>query len=81
MKITMRYFGPAREALGIQGEEIELSDSATVGDLKSFLRAEKRGLATLLPSVRIAVGNAYVRDDHELVEGDEAAVIPPVAGG
>ena len=61
---------------------IELPERATVEDALNVLR-HRRELADLLTRipVRIAVNREYVPATTSLRDGDEVAVIPPVAGG
>jgi MoaE-MoaD fusion protein len=81
MKLQLLYFGIVRERLGRREESRELPGGATVGDLLDEL-ASSHGIFTLgAGSIRIAVNREYVEKDHVLADGDEVAVIPPVAGG
>ena len=81
MKIALLYFGIVREKLGRREETREIASGATVGDLLAEL-AESHGIFALgAGSIRIAVNREYVEKDHVLADGDEVAVIPPVAGG
>jgi molybdopterin converting factor subunit 1 len=81
MKLQLLYFGIVRERLGLREESREIASGATVGDLLGEL-AESHGIFALgAGSIRIAVNREYVEKDHVLADGDEVAVIPPVAGG
>jgi molybdopterin converting factor subunit 1 len=81
MNLKLLYFGIVRERLGRREESREIASGATVGDLLGEL-AESHGIFALgAGSIRIAVNREYVEKDHVLAEGDEVAVIPPVAGG
>ncbi len=81
MKLQLLYFGIVRERLGRREEAREVRSGATVGDLLAEL-AESHGIFALgAGSIRIAVNREYVEKDHVLADGDEVAVIPPVAGG
>lgn len=76
MQITVRLFAGLRELAGTGRQELELPDSASVGDVWPALDlgAEPAGLL-------YAVNRAYAERETELSEGDEVALIPPVSGG
>ena len=80
MTITALFFASYADVLGRNQIEMEVPAGSTVGDLLRQLRAldpERR----LPPAPLVAVNERYARHDHVLREGDEVAVIPPVAGG
>lgn len=79
MKIKIHYFASLRDQSGRSHEVIE-SEAQTPREL--FEELHDRYAFTLSPShVRFAVGDAYVEPDHQLQDGDELVLIPPVAGG
>ncbi len=88
MHVKVEYFGPAREAAGTGGEDMELSAPTTATALVVRVAQERGGrLATLLladgqlsRSVMLAV-NDQQADASPLKDGDTIAVIPPVSGG
>jgi len=71
--VRVRLFAGLREQAGWSERELEL---ATVADVWPALDlgAEPDGLL-------YAVNREYAERDHELHDGDEVAVIPPVSGG
>ena len=76
----MRLFGFQRELAGRPTVEVELNSGATVRDLRVALEqhpAIDRGL----DRAAVAVNLRYAGDDEPVTEGDEVALIPPVAGG
>lgn len=80
MTITALFFASYADAFGRDHMEMEVPKGSTVGDLLRHLRAldpERR----LPPAPLVAVNERYARTDQVLREGDEVAVIPPVAGG
>ncbi|MBX5490182.1 MAG: molybdopterin converting factor subunit 1 [Chloroflexi bacterium] len=81
MRVRVRYFAGAREAMGRAEEMRELPAGATVGALLARLRDEEPRFARLSPDMMVSVNFEYRAPDHPLAEGDEVAVIPPVSGG
>jgi molybdopterin synthase catalytic subunit/molybdopterin converting factor small subunit len=74
MHVTVRLFAGLRERAGTG--KLELDDVATVADVWAGL-----GLGDEPGRLLYAVNRAYVEPTHELHDGDEVAVIPPVSGG
>ncbi len=81
MRITVLYFAVFRERLGIDEETLDLSAGAHVRDAIAALAAKHESIATLRTKFRVAVNQDFTDDDHALADGDELALIPPVAGG
>ncbi|MCB0710974.1 MAG: MoaD/ThiS family protein [Ignavibacteriae bacterium] len=81
MKINIRYFGPAREAVGIEIEEMIVSTGISVAGLRELLLEQHPHFSTLAGASRFAVNMDYALDSDIIPEGAEVAVIPPVAGG
>jgi molybdopterin synthase catalytic subunit len=79
--VTVLLFAAAREAAGREQCELTMTAPATAGDLLARLVSELPALATHRATLRLAVNQAYVELDHQLADGDEVAVIPPVCGG
>ncbi|RMH39071.1 MAG: molybdopterin converting factor subunit 1 [Deltaproteobacteria bacterium] len=81
MQIQVRYFAVLRERLRRDGERLELPDGATVADAVDALAAAHDAVAALRGRFRAAVNMEMVDADAALADGDELALIPPVAGG
>lgn len=81
MKVRVRAFAGAREALGQRELVLELADDATVAGLLDRLFAERPGLLAMKASLRVAVNREYAEAEHRLADDDEVALIPPVSGG
>jgi molybdopterin converting factor subunit 1 len=80
MTITVLLFASYADALGRSQIELDLGSGATVGDVVDRVRG--LGDAMRLPaSPMVAVNEQYSSRDQQLREGDEVALIPPVAGG
>ncbi len=76
MRVRVRLFAGLRERAGMGENEVELTEGARARDVWELLElgSEPAGLA-------YAVNRQYVDRDHELSDGDELAIIPPVSGG
>jgi MoaE-MoaD fusion protein len=74
VRVTVRLFAGLRERAG-RGI-LELDDVATVDAVWARL-----GLGDEPPGLLYAVNREYVTRGHELRDGDEVALIPPVSGG
>jgi molybdopterin synthase catalytic subunit len=81
MQVTVKWFGPLREATGTKELGVRLPDGARLGDLAALLAREHAGFRELAPRLRAAVNQELVEDDPALADGDEVAFLPPVAGG
>ena len=74
MRVTVRLFAGLRERAGVS--RVELEDVARVADVWPRL-----GLGDEPPGLMLAVNREYAERGHELRDGDEVALIPPVSGG
>jgi MoaE-MoaD fusion protein len=81
MRLGLRFFAGAREAMGRSAMPLDVPDGATVGDLLARLRAEHPAFAALPPNLMVSVNLEYRTADYALGDGDEVAFIPPVSGG
>jgi sulfur-carrier protein len=81
VSVRVLAFAGARDALGIGELTLELTSSTSARALLERLCAEHPPLAPYAPSIRLAVNGAYASWDDPVVDGDEVAIIPPVAGG
>ncbi len=81
VQVTVLYFASARESAGLASESLELDAPASVQALRSALVARHAALSPLLPRLRFAVNQRMATDQTPLENGDEVALIPPVAGG
>jgi len=81
MRIEVLYFAILRERLKLDHETVELPAGASVAEARAAIGARHPEIATLLPRVQAAVNRGWVADDHRVADGDELALLPPVAGG
>ena len=77
--VTLRLFGPAREAAGIGALE---TSCESVGDLVAWA-TERFGadFANVLARSRVWVNGEASESSRRLADGDEVAILPPVSGG
>jgi molybdopterin synthase catalytic subunit len=81
VRVEVRLFAMQRAQTGLRSRPLDLPEGADVAAAWAALVAELPVLAPATGSVRFARNGAYVEPAAELAEGDELAVIPPVAGG
>ncbi|HUO58503.1 MAG TPA: MoaD/ThiS family protein [bacterium] len=79
MKVKVLLFAGLREKAGRGEMELEVEPGATARDLPGKIFGAV--MAEPPKSLRYAVNLDYVAGDGELKDGDEVALIPPVAGG
>lgn len=80
MTVTVFLFASYADAVGRSSLVLDLDSGATVRDVIAQVR-QLGDAAQLPPSPMVAVNEQYASRDRELLEGDEVALIPPVAGG
>ena len=81
MEIRTLFFASYKELLGTGELQVDLPDGATVSDLVAALRS-RGGAFTVLPATpAVAVNMTYTDTASLLNDGDEVALVPPVAGG
>jgi molybdopterin converting factor small subunit len=78
MQTTVLLFASWADALG-PSVTVDLPASPTAADLLAAVRARTGGRP--LPKPLVAVNHKYARPETPIREGDEVALIPPVAGG
>ena len=81
MRIEVLYFAILREKLQRETDAVELPATATIGDALAAIAALRPQIASLLPQVQTAVNRSMAPVTHALSDGDELALLPPVAGG
>ena len=80
MTVTVLLFASYADAFGAAALDLELPRDATVRDLVAAVQA-RPGTRAFPPSPLVAVNQHYASADVVINEGDEVALIPPVAGG
>ena len=80
MEINILAFGVAKDIFGGSAVNVQLSNDATVFNLKHLLE-DKYPRLKQLASYMVAVNDEYALDGDTIHERDEIAIIPPVSGG
>ncbi len=79
--VRIRLFARYSEVTGTESVSLELRAGATVADAVCQLRARIPN-GNLLPERPLAAVNLeHVLADRRLLDGDELALLPPLAGG
>lgn len=84
--LTVLLFGGMRDALRVDQIEVMVSHPATqtticVADLLEACAVQFPLVASWLPHLRVAVNHEYASPQTIIKNGDEVALIPPIAGG
>ena len=79
MRIRTLFFATYREMAGAETLDVDLPPGATAADLVASLR--ENGMGRLPAEPALAVNQEYAALTTPLSEGDEVALLPPVAGG
>jgi len=79
--VICRLFARYAEVVGREEVRIELPARATVGDAVARLREVVPNGSQLPERPLVALNREQVLADHALADGDELALLPPLAGG
>ena len=79
MTVTVLLFASYAEQLGTSSLTLELPEGSRVDEALSRIQANAAG--RLPPKPMVAVNQTYAKVSDVLRQGDELAIIPPVAGG
>ena len=80
MTLEILTFGIARDIIGSSVFSVDITEGATVDELKQLILARYPRFISL-SSLMIAVNTEYGNETTVLRENDEIALIPPVSGG
>ena len=81
MRIDVRLGSGLSRIAGSPRLAVDVADDATVGEVLVRVAQERPALAAGLPSALTVVHGTQVGGEQVLAEGDEVAVLTPVAGG
>ena len=81
MRVTVRFFASHREATGLTSYGAEVPQGARAGEVLALLYARFPKLQSAASRVAFARNREQVDADAQLRDGDELALLPPMAGG
>lgn len=81
MRIKVRLFASQRESLGRSSLDADVPEGSTAESVLVHLLAAHPSLAAPAGAIAFAVNQEHAAADTRLREGDELALLPPVAGG
>lgn len=81
MRIRLLLFALYRDLTGIGELDIDVSEGSTAAAALAVLRAGDGRFARIPERPVVAVNREYAQLDVHLNDGDELALLPPVAGG
>lgn len=81
IRVTVRLFAQYAELVGADAIPLELPPGATVADAVAAVRQQANNGQKLPSRPLAAVNLAHVLPEQRLANGDELALLPPLAGG
>lgn len=81
MTVRVLLFASYAELAGRESVELPVRPDATVDDVLHHLRAAIPGADRLPPRPLVAVNLVHARPETPVADGDELAILPPMAGG
>ena len=81
MRVHLLLFALYRDLAGVDELTLDLPDGSNAAGALSILRSSDARFARLPQRPVVAVNREYALLDAPLRDGDELALIPPVAGG
>ena len=79
--VRLRFLARYAELVGREEIELDIAQPATVGDLVRRVQDELPAARQLPDHPLAAVNLQHVRLDAAVRDGDEVALLPPLAGG
>ena len=80
-QIRLKFFARYAELVGADERELSVVLPATVADVVRRARDEIPGASAIPEKPLAAVNLRHVRLDAQVADGDEVALLPPLAGG
>ena len=81
MQVRVLYLGMLKDILGREKEDVQLAESARLGELFAELQRRSPELGKFAKTIALAVNYEYSGAATVLHENDEVALLPPVSGG
>jgi len=80
-KVSVRFFARYAELAGCESTAVTVSTPATVHDVIARIREVFPGTQAMPARPLAALNRRQVKLDAAVSEGDEVALLPPLAGG
>lgn len=80
-QVRLKFFASYAELVGADERALSLTLPATVAEVVRRARDEIPGAAGLPERPLVAVNLRHVQLDARVADGDEVALLPPLAGG
>ncbi len=81
MRVKVLYFASAQGLAKVKREEMRLEEGSTLKEAASEMLRLHPSLKSIEPTLRYSVNFVISDGSAKLDDGDEVAVLPPVAGG
>lgn len=81
MNITLLFFGALKELLGRDESRLNVPERTMAGALPALVLEGSPHAAFWRDKILYAVNREHAHADTVLKEGDEVALMPPLAGG
>ena len=81
MTVTIKLFAAIREIVGSEDVSLDLSEGASIADIKRSLSQQFPQIEGLILRSVVAKNHDYALDTDVIGATDDLAVIPPVSGG
>jgi molybdopterin converting factor subunit 1 len=81
MRLRILFLGPARDLTAQSAVSMEVPQGTIAASLRPLVIAKFPAIKAALSTMRLAVNQSFVSEDHVLHPNDEVALIPPVSGG
>jgi molybdopterin converting factor small subunit len=79
--IRCRLFGRYADALGVEALDLDLAPDASTRDAVAALRSQLENAELIPERPLVAINQRHALPDARLRDGDELAILPPLAGG
>jgi molybdopterin converting factor small subunit len=81
LRVRVLFFASYADRVGREAEDLILSSPATVGDVVRRVRAVLPGGDHIAEHPLAAINQTHARLIDAVADGDEVALLPPLAGG
>ena len=81
MRVRVKFFAYTREITGRKEMEIDVKETARLGDILDILVEKFPALERYRDEIKMAINHEYAPLETALRERDEVAILPPVSGG